>query len=670
MAGGDIVLHPPGLFLAQNLGHVIDEHRITFMSSVPALWRAAIRGNPPVGASLARAHVGSSPLSAKLWSDIAEWLRAEVVNCYGLTETANWVAGASSRSEGIVEGLLGKPWGCTVAVLGGDGKIQKSGEGELLVKSPAVMSGYLARPDLTGKVLSDGWFLTGDRGRVDDRGWVWYSGRIKDQINRAGFKIEPAEIDALLECHPAVAEACVFGIPDPMSGEAVAAAVRLAEGTSETPTSLKSWCLRHLRREAVPERWYIVDTIPRTTVGKVSREAVRSKLVGSVRETDNHQEQIAATFSAGAETTIGADVAHSIRKTVEGAWTAVLGDSAINLPWEAGGGDSINTLRLWFHLEEDLGVRLPLDIMHPGAKLDELTAAIEKALTSPTAMLPRRVSDQRPVVFFLPPAQGDLPVLARFRATFANRFRFVVIQYPPWREMIRKGGSFDTIVEDAFAQIRAQSHGDTYFLAGYSFGGIVAYEVARHLVQSGGQIGFLGLIDAQGGDRPLRPREDPLAKSIRRLRRTLGQPEHAVRVLPRRFIASLASLSAHRILIAIGRLTTALPPKIAFEWNWHLTAHVRTKALRRWTIEPLDVSATLFRSEEEWNPPDYGWSALCRRLTMVTIQGTHLSLFEPPNREVLCMKFLQMLEPASSTVRDDNLSQNSSLGNERAAMCG
>jgi len=235
-------------------------------------------------------------------------------------------------------------------------------------------------------------------------------------------------------------------------------------------------------------------------------------------------------------------------------------------------------------------------------------------------------------------------LFAKFRAALANKVRFVVIHYPSWWDLIRTGGGFGMIVDGAFAQIRAQSDSDTYFLAGYSFGGIVAYEVARRLVDSGGRIGFLGLIDARHEGQLPRPREDPLAKSIRRLKRALTQPEHAIRVLPRRLIASLASLSAYRSLIAIGRLTAALPPEIAFEWNWHLTAHVRMKALRRWTIAPHDVSATLFRSDEPWHPQDYGWSALCRRLTVVAVPGSHLSLFDPQNREVLRAKFLQMLE--------------------------
>jgi acyl-CoA synthetase (AMP-forming)/AMP-acid ligase II len=137
------------------------------------------------------------------------------------------------------------------------------------------MSGYLNRPDLTAMVMRDGWYRTGDRGTVDKQGKIQLTGRIKDEINRAGFKVQPGELDALLESHPAVAEACVFGIADPVSGEVVAAAVKLIAGASETPESLRAWCRARLRREAVPERWYFVDAIPRTARGKVNRDAVR-----------------------------------------------------------------------------------------------------------------------------------------------------------------------------------------------------------------------------------------------------------------------------------------------------------------------------------------------------------------------------------------------------------
>ena len=106
------------------------------------------------------------------------------------------------------------------------------------------MSGYLERADLTAAVLRDGWLRTGDHGSIDAQGHIWLAGRIKDEINRAGLKVQPAELDTLLESHPAVAEACAFAVPDPVSGEAVAVAVRLAAGMTENAESLRAWCRR------------------------------------------------------------------------------------------------------------------------------------------------------------------------------------------------------------------------------------------------------------------------------------------------------------------------------------------------------------------------------------------------------------------------------------------
>lgn len=280
MSGGDIVLAPRGLALAQGLGSLIDQNGITFMSSVPSLWHMALRlSSKPQSNALKRVHVGSAPLSAALWSRIAQWTQCDVVNCYGITETANWIGGASSRDHAPVDGLIGKPWGGTAGVKGADGTIQTQGVGEIVVQTPALMSGYLHRPDLTAAVLHNGWYATGDLGEVDAAGNIRLTGRAKDEINRAGFKVQPAELDMLLESHPSIAEACVFGIPDTVSGEIVAAAVRLAADANEDANSLRDWCMKRLRREATPERWFFVDDIPKTARGKVSRDVVRNTLV-------------------------------------------------------------------------------------------------------------------------------------------------------------------------------------------------------------------------------------------------------------------------------------------------------------------------------------------------------------------------------------------------------
>ena len=142
------------------------------------------------------------------------------------------------------------------------------------------MQGYYQRPELTDAALVAGWLRTGDTGRIDECGVARLTGRIKHEINRAGIKIQPEDIDLLLERHPAVLEACAFGIPDPVSGEIVGVAVHCADGAGESAESLRRWCLERLRREAVPERWFLVAEIPKTDRGKINRQAVWAHCAG------------------------------------------------------------------------------------------------------------------------------------------------------------------------------------------------------------------------------------------------------------------------------------------------------------------------------------------------------------------------------------------------------
>jgi acyl-CoA synthetase (AMP-forming)/AMP-acid ligase II len=144
-----------------------------------------------------------------------------------------------------------------------------------------MMSGYLNREDLTNAATINGLLRTGDRGTTDELGRIWLAGRIKDEINRAGFKVQPAEIDCLLETHPGVAEACVFAVADPISGEGIGAAIRFTTGANPRIDSLRSWCRERLRRSAVPDRWFIVDHIPRNARGKVNRDALARILLGA-----------------------------------------------------------------------------------------------------------------------------------------------------------------------------------------------------------------------------------------------------------------------------------------------------------------------------------------------------------------------------------------------------
>ena len=266
----------PGIQGTGRLADVLSEHGITFMSSVPAFWKVALKvAKSPVDSTLLQINIGSAPLSADLWGAVAAWSGADSVNnMYGITETANWAAGASSRTHAPEDGLVGTMWGGQAAVVGRDGECSPIGEGEIRLKTPSLMAGYYRRDDLTAEVLNDGWYDTGDQGSIDERGVIRLLGRLKTEINRAGTKVLPEEVDLLLEKHPSVAEACTFGIPDPINGEMVAVAVRVV-GEGATPSELKEWCGERIRPDCVPERWFVVAEIPKTDRGKINRAVVR-----------------------------------------------------------------------------------------------------------------------------------------------------------------------------------------------------------------------------------------------------------------------------------------------------------------------------------------------------------------------------------------------------------
>ncbi|MFQ5955287.1 MAG: class I adenylate-forming enzyme family protein [Kiloniellales bacterium] len=277
LAGHDLMIAPgTNLEVTGNLGRLIDDERITFMSSVPALWRRVLPvAEPPHGGTLERVHVGSAPLSAELWKRIMAWASTrDVVNMYGITEAANWIGGASAADGEPKDGFIGRAWGGAMAVRTAAGEVVRQGSGELLVRSPSLFKEYHRMPDATAAAFQDGWFRTGDSGRIEADGSAFLTGRIKSEINRGGLKVHPEDIDLLLERHPAVREACAFAIPDPVEGETIGMAVSLMDGTRVDARALRRWCAERLAIEKVPVKWFRIETIPRTDRGKLNRDAV------------------------------------------------------------------------------------------------------------------------------------------------------------------------------------------------------------------------------------------------------------------------------------------------------------------------------------------------------------------------------------------------------------
>lgn len=288
LSGGDLHVTPPFRpDLVMRLGALIDEHAITFMSSVPPVWKLALKmAKRPQRGTLQRVHCGSAPLSAGAWEDIRTWTGTRnVCNAYGITETGSWVAGLVDADVAAEDGLVGGGWGAVIRVLRTDetsrppfaGDLCAAGEqGHVWLNTPALMKGYFRRDDLTAKAVVDGWFMTGDIGLLDERGRLLLRGRERDEINRGGMKIYPSDIDAVVERFDRAADSCAFALDDPVYGQAVGLAVVLSEPGNDAVRALHAWLRAHLAEHKLPVKWWSIDAIPRTSRGKINRDAVRA----------------------------------------------------------------------------------------------------------------------------------------------------------------------------------------------------------------------------------------------------------------------------------------------------------------------------------------------------------------------------------------------------------
>jgi acyl-CoA synthetase (AMP-forming)/AMP-acid ligase II len=257
------------------------------MSSVPSVWRLALKlARPPKAGTLQRVHVGSAPLSAHVWEDIRTWTGTrQVCNTYGITETGSWVAGLANADVPAEDGLIGEAWGAVIKVLrtsettaplqpGDECAVDEAGY--VWLNTPALMKGYFQRDDLTAGAVIDGWFFTGDIGVINTRGQLLLRGRERDEINKGGMKIYPADIDAVVERFAQSSDVCTFALDDEVYGQVVGIAVVLADQHDGTLRDLHAWMKKHLAEHKMPARWWIVDEIPRTSRGKINREAVRA----------------------------------------------------------------------------------------------------------------------------------------------------------------------------------------------------------------------------------------------------------------------------------------------------------------------------------------------------------------------------------------------------------
>jgi long-chain acyl-CoA synthetase len=207
-------------------------------------------------------------------------------NTYGLTETTSpgiltplGIRGPVDSETGALSVGFPPPGSVAKIVDLETGADLAPGQiGEVVIRGSNVVPGYWQRPEESSHAIRDGWLFTGDVGKMDPEGWFYIVDRKKDLINVSGFKVWPREVEDVLYQHPAVAAACVIGVPDAYRGETVKAYLTLKRGREDTPAEeFIEFCRQRMAAYKYPRLVEIVDEIPRTATGKMLKRQLREE---------------------------------------------------------------------------------------------------------------------------------------------------------------------------------------------------------------------------------------------------------------------------------------------------------------------------------------------------------------------------------------------------------
>ncbi|MEI3613170.1 long-chain-fatty-acid--CoA ligase [Pseudogracilibacillus sp. SO30301A] len=281
--GGNLILVPK--FAVDQTVQIIERTKPTIFPGVPTMFIALLnyyREKKFDLSSLRTCTSGSAPLPVEVMHQFNQTSGTKVAEGYGLSE-ASPVTHRNPINGLQKSGSIGIPIPNTDALIvdiaTGEELLPIGEVGELIVKGPQIMKGYWQMPEETEQVIRNGWLYTGDLAKMDEDGFFYIVGRKKELIIASGFNVYPIEIEDVIYQHPNVLEAAVVGIPDAYRGETIKAFVVLKEGAELTEEDLISFCRQRLATYKVPTTVAFVDTLPKTSVGKILKRLLKEQSV-------------------------------------------------------------------------------------------------------------------------------------------------------------------------------------------------------------------------------------------------------------------------------------------------------------------------------------------------------------------------------------------------------
>lgn len=299
LAAGASVVCTPGFDGPRFFGWM-REYSPTWYTAVPTMHQAVL-GHAGANRStieeypLRLIRSSSAALPPTVSAELEEAFGAPVIESYGMTEAAHQMASNPLPPRSRKPGSVGLAAGPEIGIMDEAGRLLPPGQsGEIVIRGDNVTPGYERNAQDNTSAFTEGWFRTGDQGYLDNEGYLFVAGRLKEIINRGGEKISPREVDEALLEHPAVARAVAFAVPHERLGEDVAAAVVLKPNAAATERELQKFAATRLADFKVPRRVVLLDEIPKGPTGKVQRIGLANEL--GLSATDKAQPRVRTDF--------------------------------------------------------------------------------------------------------------------------------------------------------------------------------------------------------------------------------------------------------------------------------------------------------------------------------------------------------------------------------------
>ena len=575
--GGTLVI-PPDDFLEDlpALAQTLAAERVTHWLSIPSLYAALLRhgGRHLSSLSLRTVIVAGETCPPELVAQHHALLpEVRLFNEYGPTEATVWCTAGELAGPSV---HIGRPIpGARVEVVDRHLKpVPIDVPGEILIGGAGVADGYVGQPETTAErfMVRNGvrCYRSGDLGRFRSDGSLELLGRFDDQVKIHGIRVEPAEIEAVLVSHPGVSAAAVVAVEGNLVAHVCAA--------QSSENELRRFLAARLPEALVPRAWAFHRELPRMTSGKIDRRALiargfpRSAAVPPQDETER-------------------ELLHLFEELLDKRSVGV-GDGFFQL-----GGHSLLAVELMVRVEKQFGRRLPLGAIFQGDSVAELAAKLrEPALTQSSPLILLERGGQRTPFFFVHPVGGTILQYRALARRLGVERPFYALQSPALEgNPLSPDISIEALAQSYLGAVRTSVPKGPYLLGGWSFGGLVAVEMARSLRRSGEEVALLALLDSHA-------RSDPHADAN-----------------------GLATLAAWEL--GDGQ---SWPQQYFATVERIVYAHLG--AAGRWTPKPYDGRAILFAAHRNGVVRDatLGWGPLLPRLSVVEVEADHFSLLREP----------------------------------------